>query len=81
MATHSISGNVGAGTTGEIVYIVPVGDYSLPMPSMTVCDSSNNYSFSGLVDGIYNLYTAVAPLAIQQVILSGNSVTDVNFAK
>jgi hypothetical protein len=81
MATHSISGNVGAGTVGEIVYICPVGDYSFPTPDMTVADASKNYSFTGLADGVYNLYTAAQPLAIQQVVLSGNNVSDANFAK
>ena len=80
VATYSISGNIGAGTTGEIVYIVPVGDYSFPQPSTTVADSSNNYSFSGLADGVYILYTAGAPLAKQEVILCGSNVANVNFA-
>ena len=82
MATHSISGNVGTnGAVGEIVYICPVGDYSFPSPSRTVTDASKNYTFSSLSDGVYNLYTSKAPLAIQQVVLSGNNIVDVNFAQ
>ena len=84
MATHSIAGNVGAGTVGEIVYINSVGGYpplQQPNPQTTVADSSKNYSFTGLTDGVYNLYTAAAPLAVQQVVLSGNNIIDVNFAK
>ena len=81
MATHSIAGNIGAGSTGEIVYCMPVGDYPVPSPFETVADSSKNYSFAGLSDGVYNLYTAGAPLAIQQVILSGANAVDINFAK
>lgn len=81
MATHSIAGNVGTGgTAGEIVYIVPVGDYPQPQPISVVADGSKNYSIAALADGVYQLYTAANPKAKIQVILSGANIADVNFS-
>lgn len=81
MAGHNISGNVGTnGSVGEIVYLVSMGDYPEPQPVSTVTDANKNYTFANIPDGVYQLYTAKAPLAQSQVILAGADAVDVNFS-
>lgn len=81
MATHSISGNVAGGASGDIVYLMPVGDYPVPSPfSYTLGGVTTAYSFTGLADGVYNLYAGDSPLSIVQVIVSGDDHANVNLS-
>ena len=79
---HSISGQIDFGTAGEIVYIRAVNvclEGPKPIPFSTVIAADTTYSFTGLPDGQYILYTAGNPRAKILVTLLGNNVTDVNF--
>lgn len=81
MATHSISGNVV--TASAIVYLKATGDYPQPSPNTTVADGSGSYTFSGLSDGIYEVYTAKSFTAGRtkvRVIVSGDDHADVNLS-
>lgn len=78
MATHSISGNIV--TTSANVYIKAIGDYPQPSPKTTVSDGSGNYTFSGLSDGLYDVYTGSSYPGKKRIILSGSNVSDINFS-
>jgi hypothetical protein len=85
--SSTISGNVASFTSNEIVYIQETQGQALS-PMTTQVDGSGNYTFSGLSQGTYILYTAGnlfptgAPRAAIEVIVDGvNNAANVNFAK
>jgi hypothetical protein len=79
--SSTISGNVASFTSNEIVYIQETQGQALS-PATTQVDGSGNYTFSGLTQGTYILYTQVAPNTFIEVIVDGtHNVANVNFAK
>lgn len=78
--TFSISGSITPSSVGNGTTITLSG----PISASTTCDSSGNYSFSGLVKGTY----AVTPSrsgysfdpSVQSVVLDDINATGINFA-
>ena len=81
MATFSISGNVGTGTSGVNVYIqAPQTGQVQPSPSVTQTDVNGNWSFSGLLNAVvYQVKTALSPPL--QVTINGGNISNLNFPK